>query len=246
VASLQSFNDKPQLKVSDMSFISSGDGSAFMPKSKNNPSTMSGDLVKLVENHIKDMWLLKLCHTFFNDTNTWELFQICPAAKTVHHAYLSGLLEHTLSVVRIAAKLYPLYPYVNGQIVVAGALFHDLGKVVELSPDAGFEYTQDGKMLGHILIGYEMVSKYIDKIDGFPPNIREHLLHMIASHHGAIEFGAIQLPKTYEALMLHYADDLDGKLNTMSGIISKEQVEPGGWSTIDRFLNRQIYLANKF
>jgi 3'-5' exoribonuclease len=244
-AVLQHFNDKPQLKISEMSFVASASPDSFLPKSKSDPQAMSLELRRILENNVKDLHLAALYHCFFEDKDLWEAFQVMPAAKSVHHAYIYGLLEHTLGVVRLAAKIAPLYPDLNGELVILGALFHDVGKVYELTAEAGFDYTLSGNLLGHLVIGGDILNGYIRKIDGFPEELKTHILHLMASHHGELAFGSPQVPKTREALLLHAIDDLDGKLGAVSAIISRDGVAPGSWSNYDRILERQIYLPKQ-
>ncbi len=244
-AVLQHYNDRPQLKVADMLFVSAGGADSFLPKSKYDPEEMSTELIQLLEKHITDEWLLKLVKEFIADGDTWARFKMMPAAKSVHHAYLHGLLEHTLSAVRLAVKVTPLYPQVNKDLVITGAFFHDIGKVEELCTSTGFDYSDDGRLLGHLLLGMEMLKGYMGRIEGFPPDLRRELLHIMASHHGQMEFGSPQVPKTSEAMLVHFVDDLDGKMNTISSIIARDAVNPGEWSTYDRILERQIYLPKR-
>ncbi|MDR2105440.1 MAG: HD domain-containing protein [Deferribacteraceae bacterium] len=241
-AVLQNFNNKPQLKVSDMSFIAAASVDAFLPKSKHEPQAMIAELKRLVESNVKDTHLAQLYRLFFEDSGLWEPFQVMPAAKTVHHAYIYGLLEHTLGVVRLAVKITPLYPTLNGELVILGALFHDVGKVYELTADPGFDYTLAGNLLGHLVIGGGILNDYISKIEGFPEELKIHILHLMASHHGELAFGSPQVPKTAEAILLHAIDDLDGKLGALAAVISRDGVAPGSWSNYDRILERQIYL----
>jgi 3'-5' exoribonuclease len=244
-AVLQHFNDKPQLKVSEMAYISGASPDNFLPKSKSDPQAMTEELKRLVESSVKNPHLSSLCQLFFEDKELWEAFQVMPAAKSVHHAYIYGLLEHTLNVVRLAVKIAPLYPNLNGELVIVGALFHDVGKAHELTADAGFDYTLSGNLLGHLVIGSDILNRYIRQIDGFPEELKIHMLHLMASHHGSLAFGSPQVPKTSEALLLHAIDDLDGKLGAAAAVISRDSVNPGAWSNYDRILERQIYLPKQ-
>jgi 3'-5' exoribonuclease len=244
-AVLQHFNDKPQLKVSEMAYVSGASPDNFLPKSKSDPQAMAAELKRLLEDSVKNPHLASLCKLFFEDKELWEAFQVMPAAKSVHHAYIYGLLEHTLGVVRLAVKITPLYPHLNGELVIIGALFHDVGKAYELTADAGFEYTLSGNLLGHLVIGSDILNGYIRRIDGFPEELKIHVLHLMASHHGELAFGSPQVPKTSEALLLHAIDDLDGKLGAAAAVISRDGVTPGAWSNYDRILERQIYLPKQ-
>jgi 3'-5' exoribonuclease len=241
-ALLQSYNNHPQLKIMEMEFISAEGSMAFLPKSKNDPAQMADELKRLLQKNVTDEWFAGAVEKFFDDSESFEKFCIVPAAKSVHHAYIHGLLEHTLGVVRLGIETVKLYPYLNKSLVLAGALFHDIGKALELDISAGFEYTCEGRLLGHLMQGYTLVEGYINSIDGFPVSLRQQLLHLIISHHGSLEFGSPQVPKTSEALLLHFIDDMDAKLNAFRIVLDKDGVEPGGWSSYDRLLERQVHL----
>lgn len=241
-AVLQHYNNLPQLKVSEMEFVSAGGNEAFLPKSKNKPEVMEEELKRLITKHVTNKWLINIIEQLYMDNSTWVSFLKAPAAKSMHHAYIHGLLEHTLGVVKNASELAKLYPYIDKSLVVTGALFHDIGKIYEIETSAGFDYSTEGRLLGHLMLGYSLVSSYMNKVDGFPELLKQHLLHLIASHHGTLEFGSPQVPKTAEALLLNFADDIDAKLNAFDQVLEKESVEPGGWSNYDRLLERQIYL----
>lgn len=240
-AMLQQYNNQNQLKVNDMSFISSGGAEAFLPKSQNDPKQMQDELKHVLEKHITDVNFKSLVKAFYMDKDTFNCFVNAPAARTVHHAYIHGLLEHTLGVVKAAVNLSALYPGLNKELLIVGGLFHDIGKVRELDSSAGFEYTDAGRLFGHIMIGYSMVENYIDTVEGFPESLKKQLLHIIASHHGTLEFGSPTLPKTAEAVAVNHLDDLDAKLNNFESILAKDEVKAGGWSNYDRLLERQVY-----
>jgi 3'-5' exoribonuclease len=244
-ATLQHYNDKPQLKVNEMWFVSAGGAESFLPKSKNNPDDMMAELVTLLEKHVTNEWLIKLIKAFRDDETAWKAFTNMPAAKSVHHAYLHGLLEHTLGAVRMAVKAAPLYPQVNKDLVITGAFFHDVGKITELDTSAGFDYSDNGRLLGHLILGHDMLRDYIAKIEGFPLDLKSQLLHIMLSHHGLLEFGSPQVPKTSEAVLVHFVDDLDGKMNAISSVLARDSVNPGEWSTYDRILERQIFLPKQ-
>ncbi|MDK2791892.1 MAG: 3-5 exoribonuclease [Deferribacteres bacterium] len=239
--SLQNYNGQLQIKINNMIKGSIDDLYDFLPKSKFDSKSMLNELKRIVYDNIDCDFVKKLMDEFFKDTKTIEQFSRHPAAKNVHHAYVGGLLEHTLSVVRLGVLLSDYYSeYIDKNILIAGAVFHDIGKVFELDIAKGFDYTDSGKLLGHLLLGIDLVKRYIDNIENFPANKANLILHLIASHHGYIEFGAIKKPKTYEALILHHIDDLDAKINNFTMLFEKEKVQ-SGWSSYDRLLERQIF-----
>jgi len=244
-AVLQQHNNQSQLKINEMYLIASGGMEAFLPKSKYNPKEMAEELRSLLQKHITSSYFQTLLQIFYDDEKSWEMFQLVPAAKSMHHAYLHGLLEHTLATVRLAIQIAPLYPYVNKELLIIGALFHDLGKVREQGIAAGFEYSDDGRLHGHIMIGYLMVNDYMNRAEIFPETTMQQLLHMLASHHGTLEFGSPVVPKTAEAMLLNFVDDMDAKLNAVNTTLEKENIHPGEWSNYNRLLERQLYYPPK-
>jgi 3'-5' exoribonuclease len=178
---------------------------------------------------------------FFSDDQIINKFKKLPAGKSVHHAYINGLLEHTLSVMKLVDKIKENYSdKVDEELLILGALFHDIGKIFELDIIKGFDYTDSGKLMGHLILGVNLIEKYVERIKNFDQQKKIILQHMILSHHGLLEFGAVKKPKTIEALILYHADDLDSKINTFESIFEKEEIE-NGWSSYDRLLERQIF-----
>ncbi|MFC1655036.1 3'-5' exoribonuclease YhaM family protein, partial [Myxococcota bacterium] len=160
-----------------------------------------------------------------------------------HHAYLGGLLEHTLAVCELADRVAKLYPHVDRDILLAGAFFHDVGKIRELGSDRSFDYTDEGRLLGHIVMGAMMVTDLAEAHPELPEETALKLTHMILSHHGSYEFGSPKRPKFTEALILNYLDELDSKVQTFLEIAEHD---PGGkWSSFQRLFDRYIYLGRK-
>ena len=238
---LQNYNGVAQLKINTME-KADGNADVFLPKSQNDPSDMVQELKTVVLKHVKSAYFRQLFIIFTEDTEIFNAFTMKPAAKSVHHAYIHGLLEHTLSMVKLSAIIADFYEKdVNKELLVMGALFHDVGKVLELGNDNSFDYTDEGKLLGHLLLGIELINSYAAQIDGFPKNARLLLTHLIASHHGQLEFGSPKRPKTKEAMLLHYIDNIDAKLATFDALFNKEETKHGSWSSYDRSLERQLY-----
>ena len=146
-------------------------------------------------------------------------------------------------MVKLSALVCDFYgkENVNKELTIMGALFHDIGKIQEIDIDNSFEYTDEGKLLGHLLLGISMVDKYIESIPDFPKKARDLLIHLIASHHGLLEYGSPKRPKTKEAFILHYVDNIDARINSFNMAFERENVEEGGWSQYDRILERQFY-----
>jgi 3'-5' exoribonuclease len=175
-----------------------------------------------------------------------DMFQKAPAAKGIHHSYIGGLLEHTLSIIRLINGVFPLYRHldINRDLLTAGALLHDIGKIHEYSFSRVIDITAMGRLVGHIYLSAHMVDQAISRIQGFPGELRLQLLHMILGHHGQLEFGSPKLPMTREAILLHMLDDLDAKLIGFSSIIeaTPEDEEFSSFSNIyNRYLYTRIY-----
>lgn len=190
---------------------------------------------------ICDMGLRRLVESFYMDDPAMvEQLKKHPAAKSVHHNYLGGLLEHTASVTSIAAHLGTLYRGANPDLLIAGALLHDIGKLREIEPLPLNEYSDEGQFLGHIPIGYMMVHEKGTMIGELDPSILMQLEHMILSHHGELEFGSPKVPSTLEAMILHLADLSDSKLKQVEDAIETDKGE-GSWTAYHRILGRMFY-----
>lgn len=197
---------------------------------------------------VKNPYLSALLRSFCEDPAFRQEFQSCPAAKGMHHVYVGGLLEHTLGVCRLARTVGALYP-LNTDLLLSGAFFHDIGKIRELTYRTGFDYTDEGRFLGHIVIGTRMVRDRAGAISGFPSALLLHLEHLMLSHHGEYEWGSPKRPKTLEALVLHAVDDLDAKLSGAREWIAKDGGEgewTGYWKALGRFLYRPPLTGDAF
>ena len=191
---------------------------------------------------IKNKHLKKLLELFFADKGFSEEFCVSTAAKALHHAYVGGLLEHTLSVTRLITLIQSNYPEVNADLLIAGAVLHDIGKTKELGQGVGFDYTNSGRLLGHIVMGITMLDKKIEQIDGFPKGLADHLKHMILSHHGQYEWGSPKKPKTVESMMLHYADDLDAKVSMFKRAVNRDVPQnESGWTGYNSLFERYLF-----
>ncbi|MEZ4600346.1 MAG: HD domain-containing protein [Syntrophotaleaceae bacterium] len=182
-----------------------------------------------------------LMETFLADDQFLQRYLKAPAAKAIHHVYLGGLLEHSLAVARLAENICGLYPGINRDLLVAGALLHDIGKVAELCYERSFGYTDAGKLLGHIMIGFQMLEDKIRQVPDFPASQAILLKHLLLSHHGQYEFGSPKRPKTLEAVILNYLDDLDSKINGIRTHIDKEADNGDGWTGYHRVYDRYFY-----
>ena len=215
----------------------------FMPASRRPVVEMQAELKEVI-GRVAEPGLQQLLVKIFRG-EVLEQFCTAPAAKKMHHAYLGGLLEHTLSVAGLAAKIADHYPELDRDILMTGALLHDLAKIREFSFAAlPFEYTDQGRLLGHLVIGVDMVRQAAAGIQELSPRLLEQVCHLILSHHGRHEFGAPVLPMTQEAIVLHHLDDIDAKMNYTDQL--REKIEESGhhWTDYQRPLERFLYLQS--
>lgn len=215
----------------------------FLPESPRSLSEMQQELRTTVD-EIKNPSLKKLMETFLADAPFMALYCQAPAAKAMHHVYLGGLMEHSLAIVKLAKTIVPLYGGINEDLLVVGALLHDVGKIFEMSFERAFDYTDAGKLLGHITIGVELVDEKIRTIEGFPRELALLLKHMLLSHHGQYEYGSPKRPKTIEATILNYLDDMDSKINGIRAHIAKESASTSRWTAHHRLYDRYFFKSN--
>ncbi len=238
------YRDKPQLVVEALEVVEGelepADAAALYPTSSVAPEQLLEDLSALLKTELRHKPWRSLTARVLADPEVRARLLAAPGAKSIHHAYAGGLLEHTLAVCRLALAICALYPDIDREIVLVGAAFHDLGKAWELSSGLVQDYTDAGRLIGHIQLGLEVVEPFVARTKGLEPELAMHLKHMILAHHGELEFGSPKRPKTAEAMVLHYADMIDSKLNTVAGIWS-EEAGPGCWSGFVRSLDRFLY-----
>lgn len=189
---------------------------------------------------IKEPNIKKLINTLF-DSKTLERFSKHPAGKNWHHAYLGGLIEHTLEIIEICNLMCKFHKEINRDLLIAGAMIHDLGKIEEISPEVGFEYTTKGKLLGHITIAVSLVEDAIKKIGSFPEDLKLNLLHLLLSHQGKLENASPVVPKTLEAAVLYHADELSAKANAYKTTLQKEQKTQSGWTKYINLANTELF-----
>lgn len=236
---------KMQLVVADLKRVPEEEVELadFLPETERDIREMEAELFDLLAT-IDDEYLSRLLKSFFDDPPFMALYRSAPAAKGMHHVYLGGLLEHSLAVAKLVDRIVPLYGGINRDLLIAGALLHDVGKVREMAYFRSFDYTDEGKLLGHITIGVEMVHEKIAAIPAFPQNLAMLLKHMLLSHHGQYEFGSPKRPKTLEATILNYLDDLDSKINGIRTHIMREPDNQSCWTSYHRLYDRYFYKDN--
>ncbi len=217
----------------------------YLPKTTKNIDELwqaLGDFVGTLQNpHLK-----ALIEAFMADPEIAHAYRNAPAAKTLHHAYIGGLLDHVVSLFRSCDLICRNYPHVNRDLVLAGAFLHDVGKIHELTYNRSFSYTTRGQLLGHMVIELEMLRGKVTLVPGFPAELTTLLEHLIISHHGQYEFGSPKLPMFPEALLLHYMDDLDSKMESMRAHFERESELESAWTSYNASLGRPLLNTAKF
>ncbi len=215
------------------------DAADYLPVSSKNIGDMYEELLQLIES-INNPFLKKLLQAFFVEDQAFaKEFRNSSAAKTVHHGFVGGLLEHTLSVTKLCDYYCGAYPILKRDLLLTAAMCHDIGKTREISPFPQNDYTDDGQLLGHIVIGSQMVAEKAAKIEGFPHGLLTEVQHCILAHHGKYEFGSPKIPALIEALALNYADDTDAKLETFKEILESNS-ENTGWLGYNRLFESNL------
>jgi 3'-5' exoribonuclease len=239
------YQGKLQLRVDDARRVDESQVSIadFLPVSQFDADAMWGE-VRALLGAVKNPDLKRLLDSITADPGFSAAFRRAPAAKEIHHAYIGGLLEHSLSMMRAAERLCPLYPLADRDLTVAGCFLHDIGKVRELFYEKAFDYTDEGRLVGHIAGGVEMLDGLIDAAGGVPEPLSIHLKHIILSHHGELEFGSPKRPKTVEALLVSMLDDLDARMNSWRQIFDREPGE--GWTSFQKMYDRYLFKGRPY
>ncbi len=211
----------------------------YLPVSDKDIDSMYGELLELIRS-IRNPYLKQLLESFFvKDEKFCKAFRGSSAAKTVHHGFVGGLLEHTLNVTKLCDYYCGVYPVLKRDLLLTAALCHDIGKTRELSPFPENDYTDDGQLLGHIVIGSQMVAEHAAAIADFPHALLTQVQHCILAHHGKYEYGSPKLPALMEALALNYADDTDAKLETFREILESNR-DNTGWFGYNRLFESNL------
>ncbi|MFO7839339.1 MAG: HD domain-containing protein [Desulfosalsimonadaceae bacterium] len=214
----------------------------FMPTTTRDPEAMLKKLIG-ISRTVENPHLQSLMQAFWADADFVENLKIAPAAKHMHHAYLGGLLEHTLSVALLAERLAEHYSGIDRDLLLTGAILHDIGKIREFVYDRRIDYSDEGRLINHIGIGLEMVQGKIAGLGDFPPQTARLIKHMLVSHHGNREFGSPEPPKILEAVMLHYLDEIDSKVNGIREFMEKQDLRQG-WTGYHKPLERFFFKAS--
>ena len=237
---VQDYNGQAQIIIGKLAVVPRAqvDPGEFLPRTRRDIDKMFGEVLATIES-FEDPHLKRLMSDIFLDKEIARRYKQAPAASGMHHAWVGGLLEHVLSCLQVSRLLASHYSELDGDLLASGVLLHDFGKIFELSVDHAIEYTDEGRLLGHIAMGSAWLERRCDEIEGFPPRLKTLLLHLVLSHHGKLEFGSPKQPLFPEALALHYIDDLDSRLEMMraaTGEITGEQV----WSPFHRGLESVV------
>lgn len=237
------FNGGLQLNIRNLRRADEGEYSPadYLPCSTKNIDEMYGELMEFV-NSVKNAYLHTLLEAFFvKDEAFVREFKRHSAAKSVHHSFIGGLLEHILSVTKLCGFYAKQYPILNRDLMITSAIFHDIGKVYELSAFPQNDFTDEGQLLGHIMVGYDLISKKIAEIPGFPEKMARELKHCILAHHGELEYGSPKKPALIEALAIHLADNTDAKMETMTELLLNGKPQDGTeWLGYQKLLDTKI------
>ncbi|MEI9973663.1 MAG: HD domain-containing protein [Ignavibacteriota bacterium] len=244
---VQIFHNRPQMTIHkvrrmDDSEIDFGD---YFPSSRRDGDDMWRELRGIVAG-IANVHLKGLLDAVLDDEDIARRYRRAPAAKSIHHAFLGGLIEHVLSLCAMARLAAQHYNYIDGELLLTGVILHDIGKIYELNYERGFSYSNEGQLLGHIHIGTRIVGDKLRGFPEFPPALRSLVEHMILSHHGKLEFGSPKVPQFPEALMLHYLDDMDSKMECMRALIESDRQVEGCFTAYNAPLERSVLKKDLF
>ena len=243
--SIDEFQGIPQIKVSSIRLSIPADNvevKDFLPRSARDPEVMKKELLVRIED-ISNAHLKELLKNIFSGERM-EKFKTAPAGKSWHHGYIHGLIEHTLEMIKICDLMCDFHPQMNRDLLVAGAMLHDFGKTEELSYDSAFNYSDKGKLIGHIVICASMVEEETKKLAEFPEELKNLLIHLILSHQGKLEYASPVVPKTVEAIALYQADELSAKVNAYVGVLNSDMTTEGNWTKFIHLAQTDLYKNN--
>jgi len=244
---ISKYNGRMQLTVHQIRKLEEAelDYADYLPKTSKDVeqlwNTLKGFIASFQNPHLK-----ALVTAFMDDPEIERGYKNAPAAKTLHHAFIGGLLDHVISLFTLCDSVAKNYPQIDRDLLLTGAFLHDIGKLYELNYARAFGYTTDGQLRGHMIIELEMLHKKLGGLKDFPPRLQTLIEHLIISHHGQYEFGSPKLPMFPEALMLHYLDDLDSKMESMRAHFEKEAALENEWTTYNTSLARPLLNVKKF
>jgi 3'-5' exoribonuclease len=245
-ARVEIYRNKPQLSLQQLRLAKPEevDLADFLAHTKEDVGKLYSQLLEYAGS-IANPWLKKLTTSIISDPAIAAKYKRAPAAKVMHHAYLGGLLEHVIGLCGLAKQIAAHYPELDVDLLLTAAILHDVGKLDELCYERAIGYTIEGQLLGHIMMEFETVSKAMDAIEGFPPNLKTVVQHLLISHHGQYEFGSPKLPMIREAMAFHYMDDLDSKLAAVRAALAVDTGDPE-WSAYSGALGRKFLRLDQF
>ena len=232
---IDDYQGTKQIRINFLNPVNPSDNisiSDFLPKSTKDLTEMKKEFVKRIDS-LSDYYLKTLMKIVF-DEERLDKFLTAPAGKSWHHGYIHGLIEHTLEIIKICDLMCDIHPEINRDLLITGAMMHDFGKTEELKYDGAFEYTDKGKLIGHIVISAMIINEEAKKITGFPEELKNCLMHIILSHQGKLEYASPVVPKTLEAITLYQADELSAKVNAYKNALSTQMKADSKWTN---FLN---------
>jgi len=221
------------------------DPADFLPASPHNPETMLAAARRVVGDNLKSPYLRQLVDRYLASDDITPRLIRCPAAKALHHAYLGGLIEHIVGCLYIAVNVCKVHKSLDSDLLFAGIVLHDIGKVLELEATTHIAYTVPGQLVGHVVLGYEWVMREADAIEGFPEETKRQLGHIILSHHGQHEYGAPVLPLTPEAVAVHFIENTDAQANRALSAVAVARDEGADFTAYDRTLGRSFYARQR-
>jgi 3'-5' exoribonuclease len=244
---VQKYNGRWQLTIHKLRKLGEHeiDYADYLPKTSKDIDHLWQTLGEFVDG-FQNPWLKQLVREFMTDYTIATAYKNAPAAKTLHHAYIGGLLDHVVSLFKLSDLAARNYPQINRDLLLTGAFLHDIGKIHELTYQRSISYTTSGQLLGHMIIELEMLHEKLARIPGFPAELKILIEHLIISHHGQYEFGSPKLPMFPEALMLHYLDDLDSKMESMRAQFEREADFESAWTGYNPSLARPLLNTRKF
>lgn len=238
------YRNKPQLKVQRMRLANDDeyDLSDMLPHSKFSKEELKSKIISLTE-RVENSFVKKLIFIFLDDKEFFDDYLKAAAGKLWHHSYIAGLAEHSINVTDICLDMAGRYDFLDRDLLIFGGLFHDMGKMYQYRITSFIDYSDEGRLIGHINLADQLVTEKAGLIDSFPSKLLMKLRHLILSHHGLIEYASPVVPQIPEAFVLYYADEIDSKMGAISRIREKDR--PGAWSEYVNLLSRYLYLGEK-
>jgi len=237
------FNGTPQLIIHRIRVANQSDNvshSDFLPRSQRNLDEMKQEWNQIVD-EIKNKHLKLLIQKIFDDKTKEKYFNV-PAGKAWHHSYLHGLLEHTLEIIKFCKTACDIHPELNRDLLICGAILHDFGKTEELTYESNFDYTDKGKLIGHIVIAAMRIEEKSKEIGGFSETLKNQLIHLVLSHQGKLEFASPVIPKMPEAIVLYHADEMSAKSNAYLSVVKNDRQGNSNWTNFVRLAETAIYI----